>query len=69
MKSFRNWIASYTIAPIGWIALMVVAVAFLISGLSPRSAQPPAFILGVAVLLLLAGGLSGGRRGLSTKSI
>jgi len=68
--NLKRWLGSFTITPIGVGLLAMLGVAAAIALLGPRVAQAPALVVAVLVaLLLLAGGLSGGRGGLSTKSL
>jgi hypothetical protein len=66
----KKWIRSYSITPLGWVMLVVGIAALVLAGLGPASVQVLAFIVaaGIAVLLI-AGGLSGGAHGRSTKSL
>jgi hypothetical protein len=66
----KRWLGSFTITPIGVVLLTTLGVAAAIALLGPSVAQAPALVVAVLVaLLLLAGGLSGGWGGRSTKSL
>lgn len=70
MTRLKKWISSYSITPLGWVILIVGIVALVLTGLGPASAQVPAFIVAAGVgVLLIAGGLSGGAYGRSTKTL
>jgi ABC-type transport system involved in cytochrome bd biosynthesis fused ATPase/permease subunit len=61
---------SYTITPVGVLLLIILAGALVLAGVGPASVQAPAFVVGILILLfLVAGSLSGGRMGRSTKSL
>lgn len=64
----KAWIADNRITPLGWVLLIIAPAAFVTSGVGPSSLQTPAFILGMLIVLfMLAGSLSGGTMGRTTK--
>jgi hypothetical protein len=70
VDNLKRWLGSFTVAPIGVVLLTTLGVAAAIALLGPSVAQAPALVVAVVIaLFLLAGGLSGGRGGRTTKSL
>jgi hypothetical protein len=70
MSKLKRWLGSSTITPIGVVLLTTLGVAAALALLGPSVAQAPALVVAVVIaLFLLAGGLSGGWGGRSTKSL
>ena len=70
MERLKQRLRSYRITLVGWLVIAVVAGGLILAGVGPASAQRPAFMVAVGVLgVALAGSLSGGALGRSTKTL
>jgi hypothetical protein len=69
VRRLKLSVGSISLTPLGALVLVVLLSSIATALAGPKPAQTPAFILAVLILLLAAGGLSGGRHGRSTKSL
>jgi hypothetical protein len=69
MLRLRRYLGSLSITPIGSVLLSAFALSCLLGLLGSSSVRAPALTAAGVIALIMLGGLSGGKRGRSTKGL
>jgi hypothetical protein len=63
VQRLRRYLASFTVTPVGVVVLVVLVVALGLFAFGPSTVQAPSMIVGVILLIGVAGGAPVGRGG------